>query len=78
MKFTITMKDPDGFYDAIGQAVKDSIAEIEGVDEEEADLLSESREEDPKKLCKTWFRYDEYLTVEIDTVAKTCTVVEAK
>lgn len=77
MKFTITMKDPDGFYDAIGEAVKQSIDEIEGVDEEEADLLRESREEDLKRICKAWFKYDEYLTVEIDTVAKTCTVVKS-
>lgn len=78
MKFTITMKDPDGFYDSLGEAVKESLADQEGLDEEERDLLTESREDDLKQLLKTWFRYDEYLTVEVDTVAKTCTVVKAK
>lgn len=31
-----------------------------------------------KELCKKWFEYGEYLTVEIDTDAKTCTVVPVK
>lgn len=76
MKFTITMKDPDGFYDSIGQAVDDEVNALEGVDDDEKDELRESRTEKLKEMCKAWFRYDEYLTVEIDTVKKTCTVVK--
>jgi hypothetical protein len=31
-----------------------------------------------QELCSTWFSYGEYLTVEIDTEAKTCTVLPAR
>ena len=34
--------------------------------------------EEIKELAKKWFNYGEYLTVEIDTDAKTCTVKEVK
>jgi hypothetical protein len=28
-----------------------------------------------RNLCKRWIQYEEYITVEIDTEAKTCEVV---
>lgn len=37
---------------------------------------AEARREKVAKLCSKWFRYGEYLAVEIDTEAGTCTVLE--
>mgnify|MGYP003394596641 FL=1 len=76
MKFTITMKDPDGFYDSITTAAVDEIEAIDGLNPDEREDLIEGRVEKLKEICKAFFWYDEYLTVEIDTVAKTCTVVK--
>jgi hypothetical protein len=72
MKFTVSMKDPDTLQDAIEEAVK-SIS-VEGVDEEEIELIREHRTEEIRTLCRHWFEYGEYLRVEIDTEAKTCIV----
>lgn len=66
MKFKVTMKDPDTLYDAIHEAVKEQVE----------DLARESRKNKIGTLCGQWFEWGEYLTVEIDTDAKTCTVVE--
>jgi hypothetical protein len=40
------------------------------------DTLNDAIEEAvEKQMCGRWFGYGEYLTVEIDTDAKTCTVI---
>lgn len=75
MKFRVTMKDPDTLQDAIVEAVKKSLADL-GLDEDELEPLIERRSEKVGDVCKKWFGYGEYLTVEVDTDAKTCTVVE--
>ena len=59
MKFCITMKDPDGVYDSLQEAATEH-----GVERSELE-----------DIIKLWFQYSEYLTVEIDTDAGTCTVV---
>jgi len=58
MKFKITMKDPDGFANSIREAAD---GETENKDE------AEQRAEELKQYTKKWFKYEEYLTVEIDT-----------
>lgn len=63
MKFRITMKDPDGVFESIEDAVK-------------ADLPD--RHYEYEQMIKPWFRFSEYITVEIDTEAKTCVVVPPK
>lgn len=78
MKFTITLKDPDGFYECVRDAVKDSIEELEGLDAGEKEDLLETR------LEKTWDKLEkfvdcqEYLRVEFDTEAGTATVLPNK
>ena len=47
-----------------------------GEDDAETQLLREHRNESIYDLCKKWFKYGEYLQVEIDTEKKTCTVIE--
>jgi len=75
MKFRVTMKDPDTLHDAIDEAVEKSL-DGSGLDEEEAQAVLELRVEKVRELASKWFENDECLAVEIDTEAKTCTVVE--
>ena len=73
MKFRVSMKDPDTLYEAIADAVHEDTAAI--ADPYERDAVKQVRSQNVRKLCSQWFRYGEYLTVEIDTEAGTCTVV---
>lgn len=74
MKFTVTMKDPDGVYDSVRDAIDDNLPS--GLDEDELEHLAQERKEELSELMKKWFRYGEYLSVEIDTEKGTCTVLE--
>ncbi len=65
MKVKVCMKNPDSVYCAIKDA-------LEGITDEG------EREEKRKEIetaCSEWFKYDEYLTVVVDTETKTCEVV---
>lgn len=74
MKFKVTLKDPDTLHDAIREAVDRDLANICALSKAERSLLTESRCEEVSSMCAEWFGYGEYLTVEIDTDAKTATV----
>lgn len=76
MKFQVQMKDPDTLHDAITDAIKD--LKFPDLSDDEAELVRDKRNEEVGSLCSKWFKYGEYLCVEIDTEAETCTVVEAK
>lgn len=73
VKFRVTMKDPDVLPDAIQEAV--SRLELPGLDPDEVESVRERRAEKVGEVCRRWFEYGEYLTVEVDTEAKTCVVV---
>lgn len=75
MKFRVTMKDPDALDDPIDDAVKEA-PDLANLPEDERELLQEHRKVSLREIASRWFEYGEYLTVEIDTDAKTCTVVE--
>ena len=77
MKFKVQMKDPDTLTDAINDAVEEEVAKL-GLDDEEAEAIAEKRQAKIGNMCGKWFTYGEYLTVEIDTDAMTCVVVEDK
>lgn len=77
MKFTITMKDPDGFFDCVAEAVAEEVNKMGIADDDERDAVKETKTEKVKELLKTWFEYGEYLTVEVDIEAKTCVVTSA-
>lgn len=74
MKIKVTMKDPDTLQDAIEEAVKKDLSDL-GLDQDELESVMEKRCEKVTTLACKWFEYGEYLTVEIDTDAKTCVVV---
>lgn len=76
MKFQVQMKDPDTLQDAIEDAVKSDLSKIDQLSPEERDVLIDARRDKIGDICSKWFRYGEYLTVEIDTDAVTCVVVE--
>lgn len=73
MKFRITMKDPDGFHESIEEAAGQM--DVPEVYRACLDEIRESQRECLKRYCSRWFEYGEYLTVEVDTEAGTCTVV---
>jgi hypothetical protein len=74
MKFRVTMKDPDTLHDALAEAVAEEVAALSN-DAEEREAIATIRREKASEVCAKWFEYGEYLTVEIDTAAHTCTVV---
>lgn len=74
MKFKVTMKDPDTLHDAIEDAVKEDLEKIAGLDADDREALTEKRQEAARAVASKWFKYGEYLTVEIDTEAQTATV----
>lgn len=39
--------------------------------------MDEHEQEATKKMCERWFKWGEYLTVEVDTEKQTCVVLNA-
>lgn len=74
MKIRVTMKDPDTLDDAVREAASESVAGI-AIDASEREALAEVRYDRLRESCGKWFKYGEYLTVEIDTDADTCVVI---
>lgn len=77
MKIKITIKDPDGIYGAIHDAVRDEVQAIGGLDATERLDLIDSRQEQVKESLKHWIAYSQYIELEFDTEAKTATVLPA-
>jgi hypothetical protein len=77
LKFQVQMKDPDTLSDAIADAVDEELKPL-NLPEDEREAVAEKRIEKVGDVCDKWFKYGEYLTVEIDTEAKTCVVLDAK
>lgn len=78
MKFKVTMKNPDALGEAINDAVTAELAKMPGLHDDEAEELADTRRRKVSEMCGKWFQYGEYLTVEIDTEAGTCVVLENK
>ena len=78
MKFKVMFKDPDALYEPLAEAAEKHAAAIAGLSDRERELVAEARKEDLGALCRTWFEYGEYCEVEIDTEAKTATVLPVK
>ncbi len=74
MKIRITMKDPDGVYECVEDALKASLP-ADSSDAEKKAVL-EVRREEVGDVLRRWFRYGEYIDVEVDTDAKTIRVIE--
>lgn len=76
MKFKITFKDPDGVLNSISEAVDKSLDEMVGVTEDEKEALRDIRCDVLREHLKKWIQYDEYVTIEFDTEAKTAIVIQ--
>mgnify|MGYP001390761779 CR=1 FL=1 len=73
MKFITLMKNPSTLRDAIEEAMKE---EFLGLDAGQVKAAKEKRREKIYKMCcEDWFKYGEYLRVEVNTITKTCTVI---
>lgn len=72
MKIRVTMKCPDALSDGIFDAVNAVVAPIRNEDERDA---AEALSDSAQVAAVKWFKYGEYLTVELDTEAGTCVVV---
>lgn len=77
MKFTVNIKDPDVFDDAIRDAVKQEVAGL-GLPTDEQELVTEARVEKTQEFIRRWVEYGECITVEFDTEARTAVVVPRK
>lgn len=75
MKFKITFKDPDGVYESMRDAARNSVDLIEGMQPDKKEELIELRYESMYELCRQWVKYGEYITVEIDTDHNTIEVI---
>ncbi len=76
MKFRVTMKDPDALYDAVGDAIEADVKErFPGALAHERETLLGMARDRLHAAARPWFGGGDYLTVEIDTDARTCTVV---
>ena len=78
MKFKVTLKDPDGFYDGITDAVEESLGGNTFFSERESEAAHEARRDVIKDGIGKWVEYGEYITIEFDTTAGTATVVPLK
>lgn len=76
MKFTITMKDPDGVYEGIKNAAEQSLA---GNNLGESDMveLVGCRIEQIEEDLAAFLEFGEYINIEFDTDAGTATVLPA-
>lgn len=73
--FRVTMKDPDCLYESVQEAAEASAKAIPDLTDDEREAIVDKRKESFSDVASTWFRYGEYLVVEIDTDAKTCRVL---
>lgn len=73
-KIQITFKDPDALNDCIRESIERE--DISGLSDAEKDAVIEVRINKAREICDRWFRYGEYLTVEVDVDEETITVLE--
>lgn len=73
MKVTLTLKDPDGVYESVRDAVQETLPD--DLSEDEAESLLESRIADTHERLKKWVQWKEYVTVEVDTITGEARVV---
>ena len=73
MKITITLKDPDGFYEAVRGVALDAHPKT-GVDDENEGARRRCRDQVWRTL-ERFVAYRENVTLEFDTDAGTATVV---
>ena len=77
MRVKVTFKDPDALWDCIQEGVSNELeGTIKGLNDEEYQEIIEKRSEEVRSQVGKWFKYGEYLTVEIDTEKDSIAVIE--
>ena len=74
MKIQVTLKDPDGFYECVRDAVNDSVKAMGLTDTAEQVALESVRLNAVWDTLERWVEYKEYLLVTFDLDAMTATV----
>ena len=74
MKFKVTLKDPDGFFDGVQDAVTQQLLILD-LPEDEREALHDVKQEKIMEFIDKWVEYSEYVTIEFDTEANTATVL---
>ena len=77
MKFCITFKSPDCVSDCLEFEANEHANSIDGITGREREMICENRLIELREAIKPWIDWEEYITVEIDTEAGTCTVLPA-
>lgn len=75
MIINITLKDPDGVYDAIQDAAENSLQLAEDLDQDVAESLLQNSANKIEESLEPWIECCEYVRLQIDTEAKTATVL---
>jgi hypothetical protein len=65
MKVNLFLKDPDGVYESVRDAVQETLPD--NLSEDEQEELLARRTEDTHEKLKKWVEWKEYVTVQIDT-----------
>lgn len=81
MKLQITLKDPDALYNCIKDQVVDSLSEdareeYDRMNSHEQNMYIMDRVEEAQDAAREWMTYGEYVTIEVDTIERTCRVVK--
>lgn len=72
----VTLKDPDSLYDAVSEFIEDEFANST-LDEDEQEELQDLRRDKYNTVASKWFRYGEYLDIEINLTEGTARVLPA-
>lgn len=79
MKIKITLKDPDGVYNAITDAAAAHVAATtQDLSEDETEALESMRGDAISEALSPWIEHSEYVVIEIDTDAKTAVVLPVR
>ena len=78
MKFIVTLKDPDGIYDSLDEAAKDEAKRLVELCDGllTVDDVKDKVREKIDVAVRGFFEHGDYVHIEIDTDAKTATVVK--
>ena len=78
MKIRVTIKDPDALIEGVGDAVLANRGSVTRLSDAESEIIVAHRIEAlEEECCRRWFKYGEYLGIEIDTDLWTITVLPA-
>jgi hypothetical protein len=74
MKFKITLKDPDGFSEGVRDCANETLGVFK-LSSKVNGAAHEAQVEEINEFLSPWVEYNEYVTLEFDTEAKTARVV---